>query len=639
MEEKKFEKNKITVSTFLIATLLIIVNSYWLMANWGTGGYRTGQSFPTIVSLYFNAIFFLAVLISINFLLRRVSLKLAFSEGELLIIYTILSVASGVAGHDTLQILWPTLTYSIWFATPENEWTAFHQYIPDWLTIKDKSQLVSFYHGESSLYTREHILLWLSPILWWSAFFIVLALMMLFIVILVRQRWIRHEKLSYPIIQIPIAMTVGRGSFLKNKLMWLGFFIAGGIDLINGLHFLYPQVPGLGGSFYDIGRLFDTKPFSSIGYTPVAVFPFAVGMTFFIPINLSFSICFFYLFGKIIRVLGSMSGLSNLPGFPYTTDQSTGAWLGLALIAVWMGRKYFFRQLKTVFRIRKREEDEPMSAQTAVIGLFLGGIFLIIFCQIVGIPLWAILAYFFLFFSIALAITRVRAEVGPPSHQVFTQPTTTLVTFLGSRRIGPSALTMFSFFRSFNRSYRNHPMPNMLEGFAISDRRNIESNKFLWAIVIAVIVGTLSSGWAYYAQAYMYGGSLYGEQNQVLWNFEELATWVTNPSSPSSSGIVATLIGGGFTFILMAFRHRFLWWPFHPAGYAISLGEWNMNWYWFSILVSWFLKMIIFKVGGIQTHRRAIPFFMGLVLGEFIMGSIWSLLGIITQQPMYRFMP
>ena len=633
------ENSKIGVRVFLIAVPLIIINSFWLNANWGTGGYETGQSFPTIVSLYFNAIIFLVVLIGVNSLLRRISSRLAMSEEQLLAIYVVLTVASAVAGHDTLQILWPTVTYPIWFATVENEWAAFHQYIPDWLTIKDKSKLTAFYQGESSLYIWNHISLWLSPILWWSAFFIVLTLMMLFIVVLVREKWIKHEKLSYPIIQIPTAMAVGGGSFFKNKLMWGGFFLAGGVNLINGLHFLYPQVPGLGGSFYNIGSLFDTKPFSSIGYTPIAVFPFAVGMSFLIPIELSFSIWFFYLFGKMTRIFGSMSGLSNVPGFPFTEDQSTGAWLGLALVAVWMSRKYLFAQLKTALRTGKRVEDEPISARTAVVGLFLGSIFVIAFCWTANVPLWAILAYFSLFFAIAFAVTRVRAEVGPPSHHIFTQPTTILVTFLGSRRIGPSGLTIFSFFRAFNRSYRNHPMPNLLEGFAISARRNIESDKLLWAMVMAVIVGTLSSAWAYYTHAYRFGGALYGEQNQVLWNFEELTTWVTNPSSPSSSGIVTILIGAGFTFMLMILRNLFLWWPFHPAGYAISLGEWNMNWYWFSIFVSWVLKLVILRFGGIQAHRKSVPFFMGLVLGEFIIGGCWGILGIALQQPMYRFMP
>lgn len=636
---KNSGKSELTARLLLLAIPLIVINAHWLNANWGAGGYETGQSFPTIVSLYFNAIFCFAALITINALLRQTCPKYSWSDEQLLCVYIILTVGSAVAGHDTLQILWPMVTHSIWFTTIENEWSLFHQHIPDFLTIKDRSALVEFYQGASTFHTKAHLSLWLIPVLCWSAFFCTLILMMLCLVVLVRKKWIKHEKLSYPIIQIPMAMVMEVDSFFKNKLMWMGFGLASTTNLINGLHFLYPQIPGLGGSFYDIGSVIDTKPFSAIGYTPLAAFPFAVGLSFLIPLELSFSIWFFYLFGKITRIMGSVSGLSNVPGFPFTEGQSTGAWIGLALVVLWMNKKHLLAELKTALRTGKREGDDPISAQSATIGFLLGCFFVIAFCTVAGAQLWAVCSYFFLFFTIALAITRIRAEVGPPSHQVFTQPTQALVTFFGSRKIEAPSLTLFTLFRSFNRSYRNHPMPNLLEGFAIAARRGISSKRLLGAMVLAVVIGTLTSAWSYYAYGYRYGAAHYGEQNQCRWYFDQLTLWITSPTLANGPGIVATLIGAGFTCGLMMLRNLFLWWPFHPAGYSISLGEWNMNWYWFSIFVSWLLKLLILRLGQVQAHRRAIPFFMGLVLGEFMVGGSWGLLGIMLEQPMYRFMP
>ena len=84
------------------------------------------------------------------------------------------------------------------------------------------------------------------------------------------------------------------GHLFRNRLMWMGFIAAGGIDVINGLHFLYPTVPTLGGRLYDIGPLFTEKPWNAIGWTPVAVYPFIIGLSFFIPLDLSFS-CWFFL--------------------------------------------------------------------------------------------------------------------------------------------------------------------------------------------------------------------------------------------------------------------------------------------------------------------------------------------------------
>ena len=40
--------------------------------------------------------------------------------------------------------------------------------------------------------------------------------------------------------------------FFRSKPLWVGIILAGGIDVVNGLHFLFPNFPGLGGEFYDL---------------------------------------------------------------------------------------------------------------------------------------------------------------------------------------------------------------------------------------------------------------------------------------------------------------------------------------------------------------------------------------------------
>ena len=41
--------------------------------------------------------------------------------------------------------------------------------------------------------------------------------------------------------------------------------------------------------------------------------------------------------------------------------------------------------------------------------------------------------------------------------------------------------------------------------------------------------------------------------------------------------------------------------------------------------------------GGIKSYRKAFPFFMGLVPGAFIIGSLWGILGLLTGKPTYAF--
>jgi hypothetical protein len=35
-------------------------------------------------------------------------------------------------------------------------------------------------------------------------------------------------------------------------------------------------------------------------------------------------------------------------------------------------------------------------------------------------------------------------------------------------------------------------------------------------------------------------------------------------------------------------------------------------------------------------HRRAIPFFLGLILGDYTIGALWSLLALLLGQPTYK---
>ena len=58
-----------------------------------------------------------------------------------------------------------------------------------------------------------------------------------------RRPWVEHEKLSYPIIQLPLEITDTKTSIFGNRLLWIGFCISGGMALINGLASLYPALP------------------------------------------------------------------------------------------------------------------------------------------------------------------------------------------------------------------------------------------------------------------------------------------------------------------------------------------------------------------------------------------------------------
>ena len=610
-----------------IGLILIPINSLWI---------ASGESVSTTVSLFYNVIFILFVLTVLNSPLRKWSPRLALNHGELLIVYVMLSVSSAICGLDMMRILISVLVGPYWLATPENEWAdLFWRFIPDWVTVSDRNVLQGYVEGQATLYDSKIWRAWLVPGLLWSGFIILLVSVMACINVIVRKQWTEGEKLSYPIIQLPLHMTSDKSRFLRSKPMWIGFALAAGMDIINGLHFLYPSVPGLGGRLYDLLPFFPGKPLNAIGWTPVAVFPYAVGLAFFIPLDLSFSCWFFYLFWKLELIIASAIGLRTLPEFPYVEQQTSGAYIGLCIIAIWAARKHIGGVIKTAVLGRSRgldDSDEAMRYRTTIIVMLAAMALLTLFCLRLGMSVPVILIFLVLYFALSTAITRMRAELGSPVHDLhFSGPDMMITKAVGARGLSPGNLTGLSFLWFFNRAYRGHPMPHQLEGFKLAERSGASNKKMLIAILLAGIVATPISFWAYLHAGYKIGGP-FGYSSRP---FTALQGWMYNPTSPDYAAAGAMGVGLISTIFLAAMRMRFIWWLFHPAGFAVS-SSWSMNVFWGSIFLSWAIKFAILRLGGLKLHRQSIPFFLGLILGEFVIGSIWSIRGVVFGVASYR---
>jgi hypothetical protein len=174
-------------------------------------------------------------------------------------------------------------------------------------------------------------------------------------------------------------------------------------------------------------------------------------------------------------------------------------------------------------------------------------------------------------------------------------------------------------------------MPHQLEGFRLAERVGMTHKKLVFAILFATVLGTLSSFWSLLHIVYQNPGIMRGSGT-----FTQLQVWLSRPTPPDYLAIAFTGLGLMVSFTLMALRTHFLWWPLHPAGYALSAG-WTMNMLWLPLFFSWAAKAILLRYGGLKAHQQAVPFFLGLILGEFIIGSFWSLFCVILGHPTYTF--
>ena len=90
-----------------------------------------------------------------------------------------LSLTSAIQSFQMMQTLPPVMENPFTFATLENDWeNLFAKYIPSWLSVSNKSILQPYYVGESTLYIRKHIKPWVVLSLLWSAFVVMLVLVM-----------------------------------------------------------------------------------------------------------------------------------------------------------------------------------------------------------------------------------------------------------------------------------------------------------------------------------------------------------------------------------------------------------------------------------------------------------------------------
>ena len=634
----------VTFRAIFIGIILIPPNTYFIMAN----HLRYWSTLPTTMSLIYNVVITLALLTCLNFLVRLLLPRFALRQSELLTIYVILSLSSAIAGHDMMQTVVPSIPNGFWFATPENEWQQlFWRYLPSWMTISDLSVLQDFYDGETTFYTKKYLSAWWQPILWWTVFLSVLIWVMICIDLLLRKQWIERERLTYPIVRLPTEMTHSDGRLFKSKMFWCGFAIAGGIDLINGIHAFFPVFPEIPVREFNIGTYFTEKPWDAIGWTPLYILSFGVGLAFLMPLEMSFSLWFFYLFWKGERILGRAMGLQILPGFPYHGPQGVGAYLGIACFALYGGRKHILHVLKNIIgagKLQNKHSDsdgyvapemrDTTNYRWVFAGLVAGILFLFIFSGYGGMAIWMIALYFLIYYLLALGITRVRAEVGPPTHEMFVaNPRQFILDAFGSRAIPPQSLTMMSLYYVFNRGYRAHPMPHTLEGFKLVEVGNMKARRMVIAMMCAVFFGILASFWSYLVVSYDIGA------NPGLGNggYNRLRTWLYYPSETNIPAVTFMGVGFLFTGLLWWLRSRFPMFPFHPTGYAVASSMWTFGWLWFSVFISWTAKNLILRFGGIRLYHRVLPLFLGLILGEFIVGGTWVIIRLIWGVSVYSF--
>ena len=116
---------------------------------------------------------------------------------------------------------------------------------------------------------------------------------------------------------------------------------------------------------------------------------------------------------------------------------------------------------------------------------------------------------------------------------------------------------------------------------------------------------------------------------------QTMATTVAGLPIPQWA-IMAVIIGFSIALFLQVMRTRLPWWPFHPLAFAVT-SSWEINLVWMPLFIAWVLKVVILRYGGRQGFSKSVPFFMGLIMGQFVVGSLWNVWGVAMDLPTYQF--
>jgi hypothetical protein len=634
-----------------LALPLIVLNGGWI-AN---SEMKTGVTELTISTLFIGVTFILFVVTLLNLLVRKFGgPRASLNQPEMMGLYTTLSLSSVIAGVGHFGFLTPFLANPFYYDTPQNGWDGFRDALPWYIGPRNPAILRGFYEGHATALTRPILAAWAGPLVVWCIFFLVLLWTTLCLGTILRRRWADEEHLPFPVLALPLEMTREGVPLYRKRLLWMGFAIPCFFHSLNSLNSLYPTVPSM-----PFNILHDLIPVANLSFpwTGMDSFfyllhPSGVGFGYLINTDVSFSLWFFYLLKKALGVWGAAEGwrqpLQGWGGdatsqFPFTGFQGYGAWLALGLTALWTGRGYYRGYLRRAWFGDRTGVDggEILSARAAVLGFLGGFLALCIFVWSTGGSWWLPIIFLAIYILIMVALARLRAETAVLSTELgWISPQAMLPSVLGTSGMERMDLVHMGMLTWFNLDYRAAGLPHELEGMVGLKRAGGALRPLLGVLLIVVIVGMVSA-LLWDLQLYYVNGADTGNVNQwrvtdrgnVAW--DTLAHWLHNPQPPDPHALAGALVGIAITCLLTALRARFVGFPLHPAAYVLNTSFAN-DFFWCDMFVAWLLKSLILRYGGMNVYRQALPFFLGLILGDFVTGAAWSIAGTVMHVSLFR---
>lgn len=591
-----------------------------------------------------GAVFLLFLLAGgINRLLRVIRPKWSLNPGELLFAYIMALMASAVSTMGFAAQMLPIISAPYYFASPENRWAeVLLPHIRPWTTPHGRDVIRYFYEGMPKAGSVPWSA-WMPVLLSWAPLILALYAVMIATMVLLRKQWVENERLVYPLTHLPLEMamdadpTSRRGGFFCNGGMWIGFAIPFAVSALTALHYYFPAVPSL--TLAKGFPIFQNRDRIAFRLS----FPM-LGFFYLVNLETSFSLWWFNLLALLVRGCMKRVGWGitepfGIYGTPFATFKfvGIGAFLVLVGYGLWTGRRHFALVFKKVVYDDPSVDDsrEILSYRSAFAITLLGLAVMYLWLMQSGLR-WHVCAVFLVAtMAIFVGLTRVVVESGLAEAVAPTIGSSFTVAALGSRTIGPNGLTALGMTYVWSSDIRTVVMTSAANSLKLADlmtpRRGLMFPAMYAATLLAAVSSTVYILWL----AYKDGGIVMNNWffvggPRACWDY--VAALLTGkPTGPHPGAITATVAGAGIMTFLMLMRQYFLWWPFHPVGFAIG-SVWIMDELWLTCFLAWLLKWVVVRYGGLGLFRRSRPFFLGLIAGQFCASSFWILADTLTKK-------
>jgi hypothetical protein len=585
----------------------------------------------------------LLLLVLLRPALARLSPRLALDRGQIFLVYAMMTVGVALAGAYLVRAFLPHLVSLQYWGQKDPALTGLERFLPRWFAPQDPEAIRLYFEGTHA--NRVPWAAWARPLLLWSVFLAVLFLGAFSLVLLWQRQWIRHERLTFPLLYLPLTLTASEadahvGGLFRRSLFWGGFGITAIFNGLNIAHALHPAVPAPG--FYkSLSGLFPARPWTPLNAIVLFFMLDVVGFGYFIPLDVTFSTWFFYLFGRFFAVAGLAWGY-DVPGFPFPQEQSTGAYLAVALFLLWSSRHH----LRAVWgKGEGRTRPGRRGERWAMAGLFLSVLGTLAWFHCSGFTLTVAGPFLAVLGCFVLVYARLRAETGVPGEFIYPYglPKNLVINAFSVPGVldlgGVRAMVLFSSYAWLSRHHYVQALAAyQMDGVKLAEAGRIPQRLLILALTLAFLAGLAGAFWAHLSAYYELGSNLAGgglgqgeyRAQVALQEYQWMANQIV--SQPPRDGLRLGFTVGGFVFtaLLAALRARFPGNPFHPLGFILATAYGESITFFFPLFIAWLSKFVILKIGGLKLYRRGIPFFVGLIVGHFFWGGLfWPVLSIL----------